>query len=228
MLRATSTTQRTVLPRRRHARLSAGGGARTPTPARAPGFKPGASTSSATPAGEAPSTTAYAVCSSVVPEEGGDGDAVLDERAARQRGQERPPVRACVRRRGSRIATTPSSSWLRIRPPEALAELQHRRRERVVAEPVAAGGLDRLAARLVERVAGRRERQLVDHEQRERLAGDVDALPEGRGREQHGVDLGAEALEQPLARRVALDEHVVRDAAGDARAEHARAPGSSR
>ena len=35
--------------------------------------------------------------------------------------------------------------------------------------------------------AGRGERQLVDDHARELLAGHVDALPEGRGREQHGV-----------------------------------------
>ena len=119
-------------------------------------------------------------------------------------------------------------------PAEALPQLQHRGRQRVVAEPVAAETLDRLAARLVQRVARRRERQLVDHEQRQRLARHVDALPERRRREQHRADLVAEPLEQALARRLTLHEHVVRHAAADllavdleravARREHERAP----
>ena len=69
--------------------------------------------------------------------------------------------------------------------------------------------------------------QLVDHEQRQRLAGDVDPLPERRGGDEHRVDLSAEPLEQPLARRLALDEHVIGDAAADARRRSPRAPGTS-
>ena len=161
-----------------------------------------------------------------VAEERGDRGAVVDERAARQRGEERAAV-ARVRRRGSRIATTPRSPWPRISRPKPCRSCSIAVGQRVVAEPVAAGRLDRLAARLVQRVARRRERQLVDHEQRERLARDVDALPERRRREQHRVDLVAEALEQPLARRLALHEHLVRDARrGRGRAAR-RARGSS-
>ena len=98
-------------------------------------------------------------------------------------------------------------------PPEPLPQLEHRRGQRVLAEPVAAERVDSLAARLDERVARRRERQLVDHEQRERLARHVDSLPEGRRGDEHRGDLLAEALEQALARRLALDEHVVGHAA---------------
>ena len=113
-----------------------------------------------------------------------------------------------VRTRGSRIAITPVSACDRDQPPEPLPELEHGRGEHVLAEPVAAERVDPLAARLDQRLVRSRERQLVDHEQRERLAGHVDPLPERRGGDEHRVDLLAEALEQPLARRLALDEHL--------------------
>src|SRR5258708_11951802 len=105
-------------------------------------------------------------------------------------------------------------------PPETLPQLQRRRRQREVAEPVATGRLDGLATCLVQRITGGRERQLVDYEQRERLAGDVHALPEGRGCDQYRVDLRPEALEQALARLLALDEHLVGHLPADALAEH--------
>ena len=98
-------------------------------------------------------------------------------------------------------------------PAEALAQLEHRGRQCVVAEPVAAQTLDCLAACFVERIARSRERELVDHEQRQRLARHVHALPERRRREQDRTDLVAEALEQALARRVTLHQHLVRHAA---------------
>ena len=55
-------------------------------------------------------------------------------------------------------------------PPDALAQLKHGGWKRVLAEPVSAECVDPLAPRLDERIAGRGERQLVDHEQRQRLA----------------------------------------------------------
>src|SRR6185437_4495375 len=71
-------------------------------------------------------------------------------------------------------------------------------------EPVSPFPRDSLTARLDDRVAGRGERQLVDHEQGEGLALDVHALPEGGRGEEDRADVVAEALEQPLARRVSL------------------------
>ena len=72
-----------------------------------------------------------------------------------------------------------------------------------------------LDARRDHRVARRRERQLVHDHARELLARDVDALPEGRGREQHRVRRRAEGVEQLRLRRLALDQDRVVDAAGD-------------
>ena len=104
---------------------------------------------------------------------------------------------------------TPRSLRLADQPPEPLPQLKHRRRQRVGREPVPSLGRDPLAARLVERIVRRLERQLVDHEQRERLSGDVDALPERAGGDEHRADVVAELLEEPLARRFALDEQLV-------------------
>ena len=101
---------------------------------------------------------------------------------------------------------------------EPLSQLQDRRGQGVLREPVPSLPRDALATRLDERIARSRERQLVDDEERERLALDVDALPERCGREEDGVDVVAEALQEPLARRVALPqdrELEPRGAAGD-------------
>src|SRR5688572_16475938 len=91
--------------------------------------------------------------------------------------------------------------------PEALAELEDRRRERVLGEPVASRARDALAPRFHEWISRRRERELVDDEERQRLPLDVDPLPEGLRGHEDRVDLVAEALEEALPRRVALDQH---------------------
>src|ERR687885_158746 len=95
-------------------------------------------------------------------------------------------------------------------PPEALAQLEHGRRQEVVAEGIPPLGDEPLASRLRERVAWRRERELVDDEERQRLAADVDPLPEGACCEEHGIGLRPEPVEEALPRRVALDEQRVR------------------
>ena len=93
-----------------------------------------------------------------------------DEPGRRQRGEKAPSVRP---RAQPRVEDRDDAA-VRVaadQPAEALPELEHRRGQRVVAEPVAARRRDALAARLDQRVARSGERQLVDHEQRERLAG---------------------------------------------------------
>jgi hypothetical protein len=92
---------------------------------------------------------------------------------------------------------------------EPLAELEDGGGDRVLAEPVPTSSRDTFAPGLDERISGRRERKLVDHEQRERLALDVDALPERGGGEQNRVDLVSELLEQPLARGISLAQNRV-------------------
>ena len=74
-------------------------------------------------------------------------------------------------------------------PAVALLEQQRRPRQLHAAEAGAAVALGVLGARRHQRLVGRRERQLVQHHQRQRLAGHVDALPEARRAEQHRVDL---------------------------------------
>src|SRR5262249_40063955 len=91
-------------------------------------------------------------------------------------------------------------------PAEALLERdrgggQLDRRERVL--PGLGSGAH---PRRDQRVGVRRERQLVDHDERQRIARDVDALPERAGAEQHGAGRRAKPRDQGGARRVALDE----------------------
>ena len=155
------------------------------------------------------------------------GGRVLGDGAARQRLRgTRVRTGACAAAdRGSRRHRDPHGRGSGGRSPAGAAASPSAARSR---ETSRRPPLDGLAARLVQRIARRGERQLVDHEQRQRLAGHVHPLPERRCREQHRPDLVAEALEQPLARRLALHEHLVGNA-GRARArDRPRARGSSR
>src|SRR6185437_11045939 len=83
-----------------------------------------------------------------------DRAGIVDERTARQRLEEDAPVRAAaqprIQDRDDSAVGVPADQ-----PAEALPQLQHRARQRVLAEPVPAVTLDRLAAGLVQRVAGR-------------------------------------------------------------------------
>src|SRR5262245_13615476 len=139
-------------------------------------------------------------------EEVGDSRNLGDDRSRRQRFDEAPAVRpraqTWIEDRDNPFVCVPSDEAA-----EPLAQLQDRGGQRVFREPISSLTRDALAACLDERIARRREGQLVDHEQRERLALNVHALPERRGREKNRVDVVPEALEQPLARRVALPQH---------------------
>src|SRR4051812_11239173 len=136
-------------------------------------------------------------------EELGDGAEVGDHRCGRKRVEEAPAVcpraQPRVENRHHALVSVPADQT-----PEPLSQLEHRRGKGVLGEPVPSLPRDAFAARLDERIARRRERQLVDHEEREGLALDVDALPERRGRKEDGVDVVAEPLQEPLARRVSL------------------------
>src|SRR5829696_28256 len=136
-------------------------------------------------------------------EEVGDGCKLCDDRSGRKRLEEA----AAVRPRAQPRVEDGHDALISVAPdqaPETLAQLQDCRGKRVLREPVASLPRDALAARLDERIPRGREWQLVDHEERERLALDVDPLPEGRGREEDRVDVLAEPLQEPLARRVPL------------------------
>ena len=138
-------------------------------------------------------------------EEIGHGGPIADERGGRESFEETAPVRA-----RSQAGIEDGDHALVLvtadEPAEPLAELEHRGGERVVGEPVAALARDSLAARLDEGIPGSREGELVHHEERERFAGHVHALPERRGREEHGVHVLPEALEETLARCFPLNE----------------------
>ena len=88
----------------------------------------------------------------------------------------------------------------------ALLERDHRLRQLLVAERIAAGAAHRFQPRLEHRIVGRGERQLVDHHHAQRVAGHVHAFAETRGAQQHAVAGFAESLQQHVARRIALHE----------------------
>src|ERR1700751_4467405 len=66
-----------------------------------------------------------------------------------------------------------------------------------------------LEARGEERIVGRRERKLIDHDQGQRFALHVHAFPETLAAEEYGVPDPAEARQQFAARALALHEQRV-------------------
>ena len=92
---------------------------------------------------------------------------------------------------------------------KALFQRKRGRRDEVSHERGLAGLVEAFAARGHDRVARNVEGELVDDDEPQGRTGDVDALPEARGREQHGVALVAKSIEQGLLRRVTLNEPLV-------------------
>src|SRR5204863_6131776 len=68
--------------------------------------------------------------------------------------------------------------------------------------------LETLDARLDQRIVGRRERKLVDDHALERLARNVDALPEALRADEHRMRRVEEALHELTLGPLALDEHL--------------------
>src|SRR5215467_4023044 len=104
-----------------------GEGLEPPSPRRAPGFKPGASTSSATPAGRL-RLAGLRRLQLHRAEEGSDGCAILDHRRTRQRREERTPIglrsQARIEDRHDTLILVATNQ-----PPEPLPQLEHRGRE---------------------------------------------------------------------------------------------------
>ena len=75
-------------------------------------------------------------------------------------------------------------------------------------------GAGPVAPGLQQRVVGPRERQAVDHHERERTAGNVDALPETQRGEQARRLVRRELLEQAALRLVALEQQRVGELGG--------------
>src|SRR6185503_18706638 len=84
---------------------------------------------------------------------------------------------------------------------EALFEFDDGFWKLVIAERVAAGLADRVEAGFEERVVGHSERELGDDHGLQRVAGNVDALPEAVGAEEDGPWVGFELFEQLSSRR---------------------------
>src|SRR5487761_2007161 len=129
-----------------------------------------------------------------------------EHRTRRQGGEKRAPVGF---RADARIADHDDAEILEVadQPARTLFQRQYRLRQLVFHEPVAAAAPDALEAGREQRIIGRRERQLVDRDDRQRLALDVDAFPKAPRREQHGVAEFPEPREQGFARRLTLDQH---------------------
>ena len=72
-------------------------------------------------------------------------------------------------------------------------------RDLEVVEGVAAGGGDGVGAGFHDGVGGDGEREFVDDDAGELVAGDVDSLPEAGGAEEDGVGGFAELLQQDVA-----------------------------
>ena len=134
----------------------------------------------------------------------------VGERArAAERRQRAPDALAVGLVHQPRVADhqRPAVGLVADEPPRPLLERDHRARQLVIHEGIAAGAIDALDARRQHRVVGRVERQPVDHHHRELLALHVHALPE----------------------RLRADEDRVRRARGSARAARSssRVPCSS-
>src|SRR5690606_32144150 len=90
---------------------------------------------------------------------------------------------------------------------KSLLETDRRLRNREVEEGVLAGSRQGITARLEDGVGGHRERDLLQHEQTERAAWYVDALPEaGRGHQDPALR-GSERGEQALLGTLSLHPH---------------------
>jgi hypothetical protein len=126
----------------------------------------------------------------------------------RHRRQEPPPV---PHRPQARIEDREHTAIVPVTD-EAAQALQQRKdgqRHLVLAERIAALHVQRFHPCGGHRIAGRGERQLVDDHAAQRVADDVDALPEARGREQDRVRRHAELGKQGRSRGASLHQQRV-------------------
>ena len=91
----------------------------------------------------------------------------------------------------------------------ALFEADRRLRKLPVEERIAALGPELVEPRREQRIVRRRERQLVDHDDRQRITGNVDAFPEARAAQQDGVAQRAKSRQELGLRAVALHEQRI-------------------
>ena len=134
---------------------------------------------------------------------------VVDDGHRRQAREERRAVGA---RPQARIAEHDEAAVVEVadEPADTLLQREHGLRQLQLVERIAAGSADRFGTRLHERIARHGERQLVDHDEPQRAAAHVDALPEAARAEQDRVAVRAKLIQQLAARASALDEHAAR------------------
>ena len=106
-------------------------------------------------------------------------------------------------------------------PPESLFQRQRRLGNLIIVKRIAALFSNALDPGFHHRVAGNRERQLVDDNAAQLVALHVHALPKRRGREQHAVRRGAKFIQQRAARAGALHQRWVVDFERHAIIDHA-------
>src|SRR5579863_8597052 len=130
----------------------------------------------------------------------------LDPRSRRQRRENRLAV---ARRRGATIEQGDETAIAGTadEPPKALFQTNRRSWNHVVLEAVESARFECPHACHYERVARRRKRQPVDDDAREGVADDVNALPKGRGGEEHRTGRSPEPVEQVRARQLTLKPH---------------------
>ena len=114
--------------------------------------------------------------------------------------------------RSSRMATTPRSLLRRIRRPKPCLSASVISGIMYSSKAAAPILLDGAHAGAVQRIARRGEGHLVEHDQAQVVAGDVDAFPERARRQQHAVGRLLEPRQQRVARGVALGAHRPDDA----------------
>src|SRR5690606_29238031 len=78
-------------------------------------------------------------------------------------------------------------------------------RQREVHERAPPSGLESLASCLEDRIGGNRERDLLEDEEPQRIARNIDALPKARGGHQHSCFVGAEGRKKDLFRALSLN-----------------------
>ena len=143
------------------------------------------------------------------PEVGDVGEQLGARAIARQAGEQRRAVAL------ARDAPVEHGDHARVgaradQAAEALLERQRRARQLVALERIAVVVADAIDARRGQRIVGDRERDAVHDDQRQRLARDVDALPEALRRQQHRADARAHRRQQHVARALALHQQRVR------------------
>ncbi len=131
---------------------------------------------------------------------------IAEHRTRRHRLQKHPSIGLGL---DARIAEHDHAEIVEIadQPPDALLQCQHRLRQLIFEERIAAAPTNSLESGFQQRIVGCGERQLIDRDDGERVALDVHAFPKTARGQQHRIAKFSKAVEQGFARRLALHQH---------------------